>query len=306
LLLPLSLIVTLLITYFLQQMTATTFSTIPVNAIDINISKQLVPLITSLSNLSFLPVFAMSFIFTRAEISKVFSSSPSQHQSKMMISSSFSTIASILLTFLGTFTSTFWSFHNTINTFITITMSRLIKFNSLSTILTTLLAITFYDAFFVYGTQSFTDNGQSIMETVARARLDMTTTAATVDGVAIQQQLSNFAAKAWIPGLFEVRINQQVTDALGIGDVLFPAMLGSWCRKYDQDHHSDSVPADISCFMAVSIGYILGCFMCEIFQTSQGQPALLFITPTMLITLNLHAFRKNLGISLWNYNCQKI
>ena len=40
-----------------------------------------------------------------------------------------------------------------------------------------------------------------------------------------------------------------------------------------------------SVFRSSLIGYGIGCFLCEVFQTGQGQPALLFIVPSMFFTV---------------------
>jgi Signal peptide peptidase len=40
-----------------------------------------------------------------------------------------------------------------------------------------------------------------------------------------------------------------------------------------------------SVFRSSLAGYGIGCFLCEVFQTGQGQPALLFIVPSMFFTV---------------------
>jgi hypothetical protein len=50
-----------------------------------------------------------------------------------------------------------------------------------------------------------------------------------------------------------------------------------------------------SLFAVTIFGYLLGCFFCEVFQTGNGQPALLFIVPSMLLMMVLSGFiNKNL------------
>ena len=56
-----------------------------------------------------------------------------------------------------------------------------------------------------------------------------------------------------------------------------------------------------SVFSSSLIGYGLGCFLCELFQTGEGQPALLFIVPSMLITVFITAIIRGEVAEMWSY-----
>ena len=240
-----------------------------------------------------------------------------------------------------------------------------------------LAGLVAYDVAGVYGTQQFmvgTDGGQSIMEAVAKAKIDAApvvasaTSAASATAAAAAtdvitrvsssypsfpslDQLSDTLSHAWRPGLLTVSLNGGVTDALGLGDVLFPALLVGWALRFDRfwgekskemssegeemegkhklkeeqeqeleqafanevnvvaesganygtgtgtgrvrgargnciggvhEQHEKLYPATMG-------GYLLGCLLCEVFQTGQGQPALLYIVPSMLFTVGAAA-----------------
>ena len=56
-----------------------------------------------------------------------------------------------------------------------------------------------------------------------------------------------------------------------------------------------------SVFTSSLIGYGLGCFLCELFQTGEGQPALLFIVPSMLITVFITGIIRGEVAEMWSY-----
>jgi hypothetical protein len=41
----------------------------------------------------------------------------------------------------------------------------------------------------------------------------------------------------------------------------------------------------VSMYPATTSGFILGCILCELFQTGSGQPALVYIVPAMFVTV---------------------
>jgi Signal peptide peptidase len=57
-----------------------------------------------------------------------------------------------------------------------------------------------------------------------------------------------------------------------------------------------------SVFSSSLIGYGLGCFLCELFQTGEGQPALLFIVPSMLITVFITGLIRGEITEMWSYS----
>ena len=47
------------------------------------------------------------------------------------------------------------------------------------------------------------------------------------------------------------------------------------------------VQLNLSMFQASLAGYALGCLLCELFQTGSGQPALIYIVPSMFLVLSI-------------------
>lgn len=77
-----------------------------------------------------------------------------------------------------------------------------------------------YDTVSVYGTAALVapaaaavEASGSVMETVVRAKLS--------------------GAYAWQPGLLAVVVDGKTTDALGLGDAVFPAILSGWAMRKD-------------------------------------------------------------------------
>jgi Signal peptide peptidase len=57
-----------------------------------------------------------------------------------------------------------------------------------------------------------------------------------------------------------------------------------------------------SVFRSSLIGYGIGCFLCEVFQTGQGQPALLFIVPSMFFTVFVSGVLRGELDDMWAFD----
>lgn len=57
-----------------------------------------------------------------------------------------------------------------------------------------------------------------------------------------------------------------------------------------------------SVFRSSLIGYGIGCFLCEVFQTGQGQPALLFIVPSMFFTVFVTGVLRGELDDMWTFD----
>ena len=89
------------------------------------------------------------------------------------------------------------------------------------------------------------------------------------------------AAGGWQPGLLAVFLQGRPTDALGLGDAVFPAVLSGWALR--RDRYRAAQGARSTLFQAALAGYCGGCFLCEVFNSGAGQPALLFLSPATLV-----------------------
>ena len=122
-----------------------------------------------------------------------------------------------------------WPLQNTVNACVGVTVARALQLPKLSTIALALGGLVFYDVAGVYFLQpagaepaaaaaaaasaAVGGGAQSVMESVAKAKL---------------------AGGLWQPGLFTVVLNGKVTDALGLADVVFPAILAGWAHRRDR------------------------------------------------------------------------
>eukprot|EP00638_Chattonella_subsalsa_P006547 CAMPEP_0117737042 /NCGR_PEP_ID=MMETSP0947-20121206/2293_1 /TAXON_ID=44440 /ORGANISM="Chattonella subsalsa, Strain CCMP2191" /LENGTH=380 /DNA_ID=CAMNT_0005552455 /DNA_START=542 /DNA_END=1684 /DNA_ORIENTATION=- len=218
----------------------------------------------------------------------------------------------------------FWPLQNFLNICIAITVTRAVQLPRLPFIVLALTGLAVYDVVSVVGTQQFTDGGRSIMEAVAVAKIAGSSAAAgSVAGTGspiVPPSVSFFETitTSWRPGLLEVVVGGRVSDALGLGDVIFPSILAGWALRYDSSKTSATSVVDDespmlpygneeknrgSPFFGASVfGYALGCILCEVFQTGQGQPALLYIVPAMFASLgSVGLFRREIS-EMWTFD----
>lgn len=213
-----------------------------------------------------------------------------------------------------------WPIHNIVSACVCIGVARLLQLSSLSAVLLALGGLVLYDVLAVSGTQMLSDNGQSVMEAVATAKLGLSQITNAPESAAItnavtstltyinapsildklQSLLTGPGAFAWRPGLLEVSTGGRISDALGLGDVVFPAILAGWALRYDKSTDTvttqEALTSDSdanalknnnrrSLFSASLVGYFVGCILCDVFMTENGQPALLYIVPSMVASV---------------------
>jgi hypothetical protein len=219
-------------------------------------------------------------------------------------------------------------FQNICNAFIAVVMARALQFPRLPAIVLALIGLMVYDVVAVLGTQQFTDGGMSVMEELARSKAGIalaqggpsvsSSSDANIDATTVLSGLQAFKTgiqfppnPLFQPGLFAVSIRGRVTDVLGLADVVFPSILLGWAKRYDESISTSRYPTDddivesdseISpfAFNATFSGFVLGCFMCEVFQSGGGQPALLFLVPSMLATLSAASVQRRQLKKMWN------
>jgi len=116
--------------------------------------------------------------------------------------------------------------------------------------------------------------------------------------VAIQK----LAAGGFEPGLLVTKLGgDRLTGTLGLGDAVFPSILASFLKRFDDDANAkadantnndtnntdrngnDDNNHKSGTFEASLWGYIAGCLACEFAPTiaTQGVPALVFLVPSM-------------------------
>ena len=171
---------------------------------------------------------------------------------------------------------------------------------SIRTMALALIGVTMFDGISVFGTvanAATVDTTTSVMETVATYKAD---------------------AQLWNPGLLSVVVghnqNAKITEALGLGDVVFPACLVAWGFFADaigtptndaSDEAGGEMPKrQISYTTATTAGYVLGSAATEIVGTfllgsGRGLPALIFLIPSMLIAVTTVAVSRGELNEVW-------
>ncbi len=159
--------------------------------------------------------------------------------------------------------------------------------------------------------------------TVANAAVD------ALPPISIMEAVARSKLASWQPGLLEVIIghdNSKVTDALGLGDVVFPSVLVAWGFTADDADDAESVDGRGSSSIdndfdgsdrgksrggghpyasASVLGYLFGSFVTEIvgsfalLGTGSGLPALVFLIPSMLGAVTIMAWSRNELNDVW-------
>ena len=204
---------------------------------------------------------------------------------------------------------------------------------SIRTVALATMAVTMFDAIAVFGTvvnaasttigdviAANSASSMSVMEAVARSKL------ALVGASPLPGSSPSGVISLWQPGLLEIILgrdgNARITEALGLGDIVFPACLVAWALVADNvaiinngsdlsDSDGDEESTDgINCrgydyTKASVIGYLIGSFFTEIVGSFSllgrvsGLPALVFLIPSMLSSVTLMALRRGEMEDVW-------
>lgn len=184
---------------------------------------------------------------------------------------------------------------------------------SIRTLALALIGITMFDAISVFGTvanaavdasATSTEASMSVMESVARSKLET----------------SSSGTFLWQPGLLGIILghnNAKVTEALGLGDVVFPSLLVAWAFVADNDavdatdnatvsngaeDHSPYKFAGYPYTKSAIFGYLFGSIATEIvgtFGKVVGLPALIFLVPSCFCSVTAMAWSRNELDDLW-------
>mmetsp|Transcript_29977 Transcript_29977/g.67239 ORF Transcript_29977/g.67239 Transcript_29977/m.67239 type:complete len:142 (-) Transcript_29977:190-615(-) len=118
----------------------------------------------------------------------------------------------------------------------------------------------------------------------------------------------------WQPGLFEVRaVSGRVTDILGLGDAVFPALLAALAARFDAREEKGAAAQELGedgtspppYYMGASLaGFAAGCSVCEFAPgiDTSGLPALLFLVPGMLLAVFGLALARGELADLWEFD----
>ena len=169
---------------------------------------------------------------------------------------------------------------------------------SIQTIALALVGLSIYDLCSVFGTSLLSVQAASassivVDNAVIENTIDSTSTIMAAKGSSVMETVARAKLEGpWQPGLLEMVLVGRVSDALGLGDIVFPACLVAWGYSFDK----------VYAYAAIG-GYVIGSILTElvsIFGPMDGLPALIFITPAMLASVSLLALKRGELETIWN------
>ena len=206
-----------------------------------------------------------------------------------------------------------WPLQNGVNIALATTVTRALSpflvpplNKSIRTVAKALIGVTLFDGISVFGT-------------VANAAVDVSPQSSVMEVVAkskLATQSSDLAA-FWQPGLIEIIVghnNNQVTEALGLGDVVFPGFLIAWALNADSIDHTpigggesnSKIPFwNYRYTLAAAFGYVFASLAMEVvgsfslIGSKGGLPALVFLVPAMLICVTAVAWQREELQEVW-------
>lgn len=223
---------------------------------------------------------------------------------------------------LGGLTLDLWPLQNGCNIALAATVARALSpflfplpagsnngLKSIRTISLALVGLTLFDAISTFGTVANAVDASTVGAAAATAQPTMS----------VMESVARSKLVSWQPGLLEIILghgNSQATEALGLGDVVFPSILVTWGIAADTDakkSREDGLEAvqesnnllNYPYASASILGYILGSVATEIVGSfsllgpRSGLPALVFLVPSMLGCISLTALTRNELDDVW-------
>ena len=232
-------------------------------------------------------------LFTRAEIRR------SSFELSLETSATIEWAMAIGITGLASIAK-IWQAQNFVNMALAILVARAIQLDQFSAVVGALTLLTIYDATSVFlipaagaleastmGIESSISSDITTSLPASFLAADPTPAASAMGSVAVQK----LSSSTFQPGLLITKVGDRLGGSLGLGDAVFPSLLSSFVKRFDNKRESESRNKRISLFAVSMVGYLLGCFACEFapFLSTSGLPALLFIIPSMVLSVLLAA-----------------
>lgn len=199
---------------------------------------------------------------------------------------------------LGPASHSNWLVSNMVGMNFAVNAIKLVRTNTLRGAVILLALLFVYDVYFVFGT--------SIMVGVALqldvpVKLVFPRAPAAFGGNAIQELLSDNITEYY----------KTDNALLGLGDVVLPSVLISMCLRFDLFlHHRDHrlafhhlTPFRKSYFHAALVGYVIALMVTVValHLTAHGQPALLYIVPSIFVSVGVTALIRGEFAALWSF-----
>jgi hypothetical protein len=156
-----------------------------------------------------------------------------------------------------------WPVQNVLCMCLAIATARALQFSNFAALCAAATALVVYDV-------------ASVAATLPVASAPSAAAASPMGAVAVSRLTEGFQ-----PGLLQVRLGGRVSDVLGLGDAVFPALVAGFAKRYDLAKEESRL------FPAALAGFGVGCLLCELSPgiDGRGLPALLYILPVMLLAV---------------------
>ena len=249
-------------------------------------------------------------------------------------------LLAVTVTGYGAYYLQYWPAQNFVNSAIAVLVARAIRLNTFNAVVGALALLAIYDGASVFlipaaanaATEASVNlvgvDGAGVCTTAIDSAIAMTSTSTSAStsmtlaasnpassamgSVAIQK----LTAGGFQPGLLVTKLENKLTGTLGLGDAVFPSILASFLKRFDEDCNRQGDTSDgdgdgdgdgsnkSQLFEASLGGYVLGCMACEISPTigTSGVPALVFILPLMGLATVLAAVEAGRFDELRRYN----
>ncbi|CAH0378113.1 unnamed protein product [Pelagomonas calceolata] len=207
-------------------------------------------------------------IFTRAELQRV--GAPAA-----------TALAAVLVAFAYLVPAAYaWPVQNILCMCLAIATARALQFSNFAALCAAAAALVAYDVASVAATLPLATaavGAKAAAGAGATAGAPSAAAAASPMGAVAVSRLS----EGFQPGLLQVRLGGRVSDVLGLGDSVFPALVAGFAKRYDLAQEESRL------FPAALAGFGVGCLLCELSPgiDGRGLPALLYILPVMLLAV---------------------
>ena len=163
-----------------------------------------------------------------------------------------------------------WPVQNMLCLCLAVATARALQFSSFAALCAVAAALVAYDVASVAATLPVAAAAVGAKATTSAAA------ASPMGAVAV----SRLAAEGFQPGLLQVRLGGRISDVLGLGDAVFPALVAGFAKRYDLARESRLFPAALA-------GFGVACVLCELSPgiDGRGLPALLYILPVMVLAV---------------------
>ena len=173
-----------------------------------------------------------------------------------------------------------WPVQNVLCMCLAIATARALQFSNFAALCAAAAALVVYDVASVAATlplATATVGAKAAVGAGATASAPSAAAAASPMGAVAVSRLT----EGFQPGLLQVRLGGRVSDVLGLGDAVFPALVAGFAKRYDLAKEESRL------FPAALTGFGVGCLLCELSPgiDGRGLPALLYILPVMVLAV---------------------